>query len=189
MRDYPYKIEANSEARHGVDGNFVRVASSSGPLRIVAADKDGKELANVILSSGYFKVPPGKMFSKVSVRNENPSQATATLTIGYGEVDAMELSGEVSLEKSTIIDSAADVSVNATASKQVVAANAIRREVLVSNLSSNAAAFRIGDSGVGAANGVELLPGSTITLETAGAVYAYNTGAGAQSLGVLEVTD
>jgi len=38
-----------------------------------------------------------------------------------------------------------------------------------------------------AARGVELAPGQTITLETEGAIYAWNPGA-AQSVGVIEVT-
>lgn len=81
----------------------------------------------------------------------------------------------------------ADVVINAGVSAQVVAADAVskEREVIVKNLSANAAAFRIGGAAsVGAAQGHELSPGDVLILSTLAAVYAFNAGAGAQSLSV-----
>jgi hypothetical protein len=67
----------------------------------------------------------------------------------------------------------------------VVAADSSRKSVTISNLSSNVQIMRIGDSNAGAARGVELSPGQSVTLETESAVYAYNPGASAESLGVM----
>ena len=83
----------------------------------------------------------------------------------------------------------ADQSVAASTSTQVLAADANRREAILTNLSSNGAAFRIGDANVGASRGIELPVGSTVYLETTAAVHVYNTnGSSAQDIAVQETT-
>lgn len=85
---------------------------------------------------------------------------------------------------------AADVAIAAapTPAAVVVAAAGVgvkQRECIVKNLTANVAALRIGDANTGAARGHELMPGESLTLDTLAAIYAYNTGAGAQSLSVV----
>lgn len=85
------------------------------------------------------------------------------------------------------IVTAPDVSIAATSSGVIVAANANRLAVILKNLTSNAAIIRIGESGgVGAARGHPLDPGESISLSTKSAIYGYNTHSVAQSISVLE---
>ena len=99
------------------------------------------------------------------------------------------LTGGVKLKGHSNIPSTADVSIAATTTDPVLAANTSRVEAIITNLAVNAQTMRIGDSNAGAARGIELAPGQTIVLTTTAAISAYNPGASAESLAVLEVTD
>lgn len=86
-----------------------------------------------------------------------------------------------------VLAGAADVSVNATTTTQIIAADAVNteREVIIKNLLANAATMRIGGATAAASVGHELAPGESITLNTKAVIYAYNAGAAAQSVSVL----
>ena len=88
------------------------------------------------------------------------------------------------------LETVADVSVVATNPAAIIsAADANKREVIVRNLPTNFNTQRIGDSNTGAARGVPIKPGESITLTTSDAVYAYNTNDGAagnESLAIIE---
>ena len=80
-----------------------------------------------------------------------------------------------------------DVSCLSAVSTQVAAANLSRKSIIIANLTSNTDPVRVGGVGVTATGGYELLPGDSIELAVTSAVYVYNTGAGAQSVNVLEI--
>lgn len=188
MRDYQFTVPAGSEGGITARGSFVRIKEASGPVRLRAVDAKGETVADLEVSAGVrFQLPV--MFVQLRIENQGSAQVTVVLTAGDGSADDSSVTGSLSIDKSQIITTAADVSVAATATAIIAAANTLRREILITNLSSNTAAFRIGDSNAGAARGAEVLPGSTITLTTAAAVYAYNPSAGAESLAVVEVLD
>jgi hypothetical protein len=188
MRDYQFTIPAGSERGHTIRGRFLRVKSASAAVRIRAIDESGTTIADMEMTSGVrFSLPV--MFTKIRIENEGGAVADVTLTAGTGDADDSSVTGSLNIAKSTTLQTVADVSILATTTTQIAAADSARREILITNLSTNTAAFRVGDSSAGAARGVEVLPGSTIALETTAAVYAYNSGAGAQSVGVLEVMD
>lgn len=134
-------------------------------------------------------------FSRVFLTSA--AQAGGSITFVYlvdatGNVEIVNpIAGvqDVEITKSDSLSTAADVSLGAGATSQVIAANAGRRELLVTNLAANVETLRVGDSNAGAARGLEVAPGQTITMHTTAAVHAYNPGGSAQSVGVLEVLD
>ena len=81
----------------------------------------------------------------------------------------------------------ADVWVAATTAAQIRAATANRQKIIVTALDTNSREVRIGDSGVGAANGILLFPGQTETLETSAAVHCYNPHSAAQVVALAEI--
>jgi len=99
------------------------------------------------------------------------------------DIDAPPSSQIVVSAASGNLATVADNSIAAGAQEQLVAADATRREVIISNLDT-AATFRVGDVNAGVARGIPLAPGQTLILETTSAVYAYNTGGAAASLAV-----
>ncbi len=189
MREYEFSIAAGETSRRTVPpANFIRVKSASGDIRITAQDENGNRLLDLVVSEGMRCAVPSE-FVDISVRNDTGATSSVVLVIGSGMVDDSQLSGTITMDKSTAISSAADVSINAATKSIVAAANSARREIMITSLSTNAAAFRVGDTNAASNRGIELLPGSTITLTTSAAVYAYNSHTAAQSLAVLEVTD
>lgn len=113
--------------------------------------------------------------------------ADEDIQISTFEGSSVTVPGGVGLLSPSALASVADVAVNNGASAVIVAADGVNkeREVIIKNLFANLAAMRIGDNTVNAAKGHELAPGEAITLNTLGAVYAFNTGAAPQSVSVL----
>jgi len=167
-------------------GNFVRVLSATGAVHVGIDDGNRSEMD----AGTFYKLPPGQEFERVTMENRGGVSITVELGLALGEFGDNRLnlaSSGLALAGSETLRSSADVSLLAGATTQIVAADADRRELLVSNLSANTQTFRIGDAAAGAAEGVEVQPGQTVSLPTAAAVYGYNPGAGAESVGVVEV--
>ena len=96
---------------------------------------------------------------------------------------------DVVQSKAGTFDSIADVSIAATSTDEVLAADSTRREAIITNLSGNVETLRVGDSGAGATNGTPLSPGSTLILATTAVIHAHNPGAAAQSVAVATTKD
>jgi len=94
----------------------------------------------------------------------------------------------INVTKATVFDSVADVAMGAAAQTLVIAANAARRVLYITNLLGNPSTLRIGDAAAAAARGTPLTPGDTMTIETTEAVYAWNPGA-IQSVAVTWTED
>lgn len=137
----------------------------------------------------------GINFDRVFVTNTAQSGATITLLVAVegDQLIAIENAAEtlssVNLVKASSADSVADVSITATSTVLVAAAASTRHELLITNLAANTQTMRIGDSGAGATNGIPLAPGQTLILSTSAAIYAYNPGASAETLAVMELLD
>ncbi|RLG23041.1 hypothetical protein DRN85_10125 [Methanosarcinales archaeon] len=87
--------------------------------------------------------------------------------------------------KATVLNVSSDVSLTAGAATMIVAADADRQCVMITNLAANTQTFRIGNASVSATAGVELAPGESIEIETTAAVYGYNPGGSAESVSVI----
>lgn len=127
-----------------------------------------------------------------SVRIKNTNANTNTVTLAYGSAaiidDRIQLSGNITANSniSANVDTVTDVSVSATSTGQIVAADATRLNVIITNLSplSVTTPMRIGDSNAGASRGFALYSNQTVQLDTEDAVYAYNADSSARSVAV-----
>lgn len=180
QREIVRTIPANSGQDIGATGDFVYLHTANLPLLVQVAGQ------TVTMRAGdKRRVAEGFVFFRVE--NENASDVNAVFIVGRGDYSRQAVTGEVTLTTPATIASTADVSLAATATTQIKAANTDRREIIISNLSTNTQTMRIGESSAGASRGVELAPGASITLQTTAAVYGYNPGGSAESVGVLEV--
>ena len=97
------------------------------------------------------------------------------------------LLGIVSLAKPQTINTVADVALAAGVATQILPLDAARQQALISNLTGNANRIRVGDVNVGAARGVEVSPGQTITLAGTQAIFGFS--AVLESVGVVVIKD
>jgi hypothetical protein len=114
-----------------------------------------------------------------SARNDDTDYIQTIATIAGGQVNVVQ---QASPNAPT---NHADVAVLTTVVDTTIAANAARRSLAIGSLSSNAPAtknLRVqGGAGTAAANGIELQPGTFVTLLTQGAVAVYNPDANTQT--------
>lgn len=102
--------------------------------------------------------------------------------------EAVAVSVTANVAAGNDLDNGGDVSVPATSSAVLLAADAgYRLAALIRNPSSNTETIRIGKTGVGAASGYPLEPGDAVAIAYDGAIYAYNPGATAQSVSALGI--
>lgn len=139
-----------------------------------------------IEKSFTIEVVDGEQFQRVRIRNESGSANIVKLQIGFAGVrdGRLGVSGGIEIGPHGTYDSLADVSLAASTTTQILAADTARKEAIISNLSTNTKTFRIGDSGAGAANGIPLAPGASIVLTTSAEIQGHNPTAGAESVAV-----
>lgn len=191
LRPYPQNgaITIANGVEHPIEkgGNFIRVRQSDQTFTILL-DDDVELKAE---QNDVFQLTDDDEFKSLAVINDSGANLTFQLEIGYGEVKTnnVSISGtlKAALQGHSTLSSAADDSIAATSTELVLASNTNRKEALITNLSSNAGNIRVGDSNAGASRGVEVSPGQTVTLSTTAAIYVYNEGTSAQSVGLLEV--
>lgn len=184
---YTVTVAANTDLPIHTAGEYVACTAASAAF-LLRLDNNA---FNAFEAGFKLRMPEEETFETVWLRNEGGAAVTVTLIVGYGDFadNRLTVSGAIDVSKSTVLDSLADDSIAATSTELIAAADANRRELIVTNLPTNSQTFRIGDSGAGAANGVPLVPGASLILSTTAAVYAYNPGASAESLSVVSVED
>lgn len=91
----------------------------------------------------------------------------------------------VDVSRSANLNDAADVAV-LTANQSVIAANPLRRAILIGSLSTNGGALRVGKT---AAQGVELLPGMSVTIESTASIIVRNDSGVTNTYWQLEILD
>lgn len=133
-----------------------------------------------------YKAPASQGFSVLTVDNSaNSSALTVTFLYGNGEVFDQRQLNNSSLTQT--LQSDADVAVAAASTQQVLPVNNNRVYALVANPLANPLPIRVGDVNVGAARGLEVVPGDSVRLETVSAIYVYNPHTAAMSVALLEV--
>lgn len=185
FRVYGYTIAAGQEVTVYVTGDFFRVLNASAAFSVAFDDTAFFE----VQAGLAFKLTDGEGFQSVRMRNSSGAAVTVVIALGSGWIEDSRLVFQGDLTtlpaSGNGLASAADISVAATTTALIAAANADRTEVIVQNLGG--AEMRIGDSAVTAGRGVKLDGGGTLTLTTSAAVYAYNASAGAVDVSVLEI--
>lgn len=185
FQDYSIPLAAGGSFTLSAVGNFVKCKSVGATIKLRIGDGPQVNL----YSGRSFRMPAGLSFDRLEFMNDSGGSVTAVIDVCQGEIyDDPVLTGDISIAPAAAISTAADVSITAASTVQVVAGNSSRRAVVVGNLSVNTQVMRIGDSNAGAARGAELSPGEKVTLETTAAVYAYNPGGAAESLSVMEIS-
>ncbi|RKQ73109.1 hypothetical protein [Oceanibaculum indicum] len=183
FRVYQLDLAAGQEITLDATGDFFRVMASDRAFGI--AIEDGMVFA---VEAGIGFKMEGEAFSKLRVVETLGLGVTLSIAIGYGVIDDARLviAGSLPTRPTSAngLASVADVSVPATTTALVAAANADRVEIIVQNLGGTE--MRIGDSAVTAGRGVKLDGGGTLTLTTSAAVYAYNAAGAAVDVSVLE---
>lgn len=194
-----------STARTGKEykalGRYIKIADASDASAAVniAVEENIPSSFMTLKKNGSIVERDG--FGRFFVTNAAQAGKTITLIVSEGPedfdvdnpaltVDSLgSIDAPVDISVSDTITTTEDDSVAAATTEQVLAANALRKEVLITNLFTNTDPVRVGDSNAGAARGIELSPGQSITLETTAAIYVYNTKAGgAQSVAILELS-
>lgn len=126
---------------------------------------------------------------RIEVENDTAVNALANIVYGTGEFLDATVTGTVNIASGLNLATPADIAVGAGATVELAAASSARRELVVQNLNANTETLRIGDAAAAASVGLECTPGQAVTVTGGAAVYAYNPGAGAQSVAVLAVMD
>lgn len=169
-------------------GGFVEVVQVGDFVRILeAADQ-----VTVQTDQGlYAEMQKGQAvrqperFDRVRISNATGADLALDVAIGFGEFWDDRMIGEVltnQISPSTL-NTPADVSFSVA--QVLIAANTSRKAVVIAAAPGNTANVKIGDSNVGAARGVTLQPGQSITIQSTAAIYGY--AATSQTAEILEV--
>lgn len=195
---YEYALTA-ATAKVFPGGRFFRLVTADAVVDVEFFDESGQPIGEFVGVLGGFAIHADDFldlfnkrisaFGKVKVTSATNQTIKAIVARVRCEYD--RLAGNITADVSVgaTLDSLADDSIAATTTEQVAAADADRRAIIITNLITNTAAVRVGDSGAGAANGIPLQPGESVTLETSAAVYVYNSHSAAQSVAITLVKD
>jgi len=181
MGDIYRKLSANEGESVAAAGTVIHCRNASNPFHIQIGEHQFE-----MDVGDQIGMPEG--FDGFRIEETQGAVNTIELVVLKGKYVQGKLVGTVSLDKLNAITTSADVALNNGAITTVKAANTNRREIMVTALAGNASNIRVGDASTGAARGLELQPGQTVTLTTTDAVYAYSP-TGTESVSVLEVEE
>jgi len=183
VRDYPFSVPANDGREEGVAGDFIRVKSATGTIRILAEYDGGAE--NMEMDVGdVLKLKPGKKFNGFRVVNETGSTITGVLVVGEGD---FRREANITIAKPTTAASG-NVPCLATASTVVQSAVSSRHMLRISSDVGNSSVLKIAEA-PSAQNGIDLFPGQTVPVTFTGVVRAYNPSGVAQQISFFEERD
>ncbi len=172
-------VPAGETLQLHVHGNFVYARSLSAQIVVEFSSN------SVPLSQGQ-AMRFDEVYQTLILKNEGAAAITGELVLGDGDYRDGQVTGTVSLSSGGIATEP-DASIPDTTATVVIAADTLRREAIIQSSPSNVSNIRIGDASVGAAQGLILAPGGSVSLETSGAIYAYHAAGIAQTLQILEV--
>lgn len=193
--------EARTNQERPLGGNFIFVLSSTVTGSVLdVAPEDENNGAFPLGEEGPSCVRGfrGIAFNSLYISNNNEGAGETITLMVYQEqpirpVEVFQQNidpGQLKIAGNNTFDSLSDVSINAGSTTQIVAGSATRRKVMLSNPEGNSREINIGDSGVGATNGIEIYPGQPpITLTVADApIHGHNPHTAAQNITVAEVS-
>lgn len=160
-------------------GNFYRVITASADV-YVGVNSNEMDLRPLGVGEN---VPGG--FTSLYVHSDTAQQIR--LTVVDGEVTDNRLALTEPLPIAAGMSNGTDVSIGAATSGQVAPVNANRFAIDVRSPTSNIVGVRIGGAGVGAGQGIELLPGERYRWETTAAIHVYNPHTAAQTIQFIEL--
>lgn len=184
MRTRIVTIPANgSSGVLGFAGNYLRVEEAGGPFFLRMDNR-----AYVEIDQGIEAISPHS-WEHIELENKNASPITVKMVIGETDkftIRSFRVVGTVDVDSGTSVQSLDDVTA-AQGQSLLIAANANRKELLISGLSTNTDTVRVGGVTAAANNGQPIAPGGGAVLTTKGAVYVHNPNAADQVLTLVEV--
>lgn len=188
VRDHA--LVANVAYRLQISGRFFQVTELSQDVDITFLRGNSRIGVATGAPDGFSFGPLSEERKFHEVQILSTINQTCRIAIANDEAFIQRLVGSftATLTKATVFDSIADVNLPATATTLILAADANRRVVTITNLSASVV-LRIGDNGAGAADGTPLDAGASIDIEGEGAIYAYNPSGAAVLVAVSQVKD
>lgn len=169
VQEATFSISGGTDETRSLRGNFIQVYQATSEFSIVVDES----YTLTVKAGSKFKVEP---FQNVRI----VSAVTQTIILKYGFGDYDESSSSVSISStaevsmtSTGITSSADVSCPTATATNIITAHSGKR-VIIQRTDSVTGYVRIGDSGVGASEGLRLGKDGVLTLESNAAVWLRN---------------
>lgn len=193
-----YTVPANGSAALFREAEFLTCLDATAPFQ-VKIDNGPKFDLEAGVSVAF---PEG--FKRVELIDTSGANNTIRVALGKGNVrDArFNLSGSVNVSSAAPLDvsaapiredvpdvltTGAPVSALNAAATPLAAANTLRRELILVNEDAAATVYVGGASGALAGEGIPVLPGQSLTLQTSAAVYARNDSGAAVAVAVAEM--
>lgn len=155
----------------------VNVHSATGPIKVKFGNGTWTDW------TGAREYIPPESFEDFAIQNPGAGPLTVEVTAGSGRVRdySVRVENTQLTTRETapdVLTTGADKSALANATTEMAAANALRREILLVNKDAATTVYVGGDAAAAAGQGIPVLPGQSLTLQTGAAVYARNdTGA------------
>jgi hypothetical protein len=175
-------LGASARVTQWLVGGFFTIVEATGDVNVYVEGRYKLQLAK---GMGY-RAAPGQQFSRLDFEDASGAANTVEIIYGAGDIadnrstisGAVDISGG-SLDVPAGIDDAADVALNNAAETSLGDAPDGTVERIVVSDPVNTENIRIGKTGqVGAARGVLLQPGQSITISGSATPYAYAGAAG-----------
>ena len=186
LRTYLFSLKAGVEYSVDVDGDVFSVTSVADSTKFTISFDESARFAGITQGMG------GKFLQSYNrVVLLSPVDNTVEVVLGFGEfIDSratLSATLNTSIEPGNIIGNGGDVTIAATTTALCLAASSTNLECILRADPDNVEPVRVGGAGVGAANGMPLDPGDSISLSTVGAVYAYNPHSAGQKIHTIVV--
>lgn len=117
---------------------------------------------------------PGPMFNRL--RLKSAVDQTVVLAITAGSFTISKIAGVVAVKSAAALTSFADLSLLADTKALVFSSSTSAKERIIRSPKTNAVNIRVGGDDTDATAGIEIEPGQTTVITTAGAVYAFAVG-------------
>lgn len=186
-----YLDNARTEHEVKISGNVFWAYKASSLTAVCDLRFNNLQGDRVEISQGLFIA--GHKFSSIFITNTAQSgeyihilyttDGSQVIRVFNADLSA----GTVYTISPTTLTTTADVTLGAAATNQIAAANANRREIILTNL-DGAVTLRVGDSNAAAARGTPLPPGGNIILEVTAAIYGYNPGGAGVDVAITEIS-
>lgn len=184
FRTYTISLTANQEYPLNVGGDFFRVLENTGQFSVTFDESN--RFTDQEAGMGAKFVDPYDRIIFLSTTTQ-----TIVVVLGYGAFEdsraSVNATINTTISPSDTVDNAADISVGATATL-LKAADANTKEVLIHVPSDAANSIRIGGASVAAGTGIEVEPGSTLSIACEAALYGIRDGASNVTVSTLKLT-
>lgn len=182
LRRFVRVIPTATESRFPVTGDLVYLRAATAGVLVTLESRRNDQGSEVFASAAplssrqKIKLPLGKLFDDVTIRNESGSDNTIEILIGEGDYDAPLSS--VSLTTANTALAEPNVTANA-AGVQLVASNPLRTKIWVGVLPSalNGAFLAESQAAAAAGKGLPMEPGIAYPIETTTALFVARNGA------------